>query len=189
MTCHACEWDPHEHHAADHVNEPARHAQRLRDGEVCRVGSGARVFVAESVPFCALQACMEGIPAEVVDAKTIGEKSPVQRTAPPAQCKSGSCMFYCVFGVPGHFTPESIASDQCEEAPYASVLGCRHDLCLQCAVTERDGVKCQSPTSLPRNKLFLSVSRRSSVESVLHTLSAVVWARCTFRHRQVESEL
>ena len=33
------------------------------------------------------------------------------------------------------------------------------DVRLPCATTERDGVKCQSSTSLPRNKLFLSVSR------------------------------
>ena len=33
------------------------------------------------------------------------------------------------------------------------------DVRLPCATTERDFVKCQSSTSLPRNKLFLSVSR------------------------------
>ena len=43
---------------------------------------------------------------------------------------------------PWRLHPGSTASGQCEKAPYAFSLRCGHALRLQCAATERDGVKC-----------------------------------------------
>ena len=39
----------------------------MRDAFWLSVGTGARVFVAECDPFCALQACMEGIQVVVIE--------------------------------------------------------------------------------------------------------------------------